>query len=131
MAGADQHDVALADRRPPAPCRRCLQVARGDDLADLHPLDALRTGHVEQHAAREEDADVLDPELRQAVGRAELRALEAVVEVVVAADPDADMAQAVELGADLADLAAEQLVVVDPLVLAARARRSASRGSSG
>ena len=58
-------------------------------------------------------ADVLDAELLQAVGRAELGPLEAVVEDVLAADPDADVAQAVELRAHLADLAADQLVVVD------------------
>ena len=73
-----------------------------------------------QNSAREEDADVLDAELLQAVGRAELRATKAVVEVIIAIDPNADMPQAVELGADLADLAAEEVVVIDPLVLAAR-----------
>ena len=90
-----------------------------------------RSRHVEQDAAREEDADVLDAELLQAVGRAELGAPEAVVEVIVAIDPHADVPQAVELGADLADLAAEEVVVIDALVLARWARRSASRGSSG
>src|SRR5205823_10602344 len=77
-------------------------------------------GDVEQHAAGEEGAGVLDAELLEAVGVAELGELVAVVEDVLGADADADVAEAVELGADLADLAANQLVVVDDLVLAHR-----------
>src|ERR1700724_2668450 len=51
---------------------------------------------------------------------AELGAAEAVVEVVVAVDPHAHVAQAVELGADLADLAAEQVVMKHALILPGR-----------
>src|SRR5262249_39193690 len=43
---------------------------------------------------------------------------EAVVEVVVIADSNAHVAESVELGADLADLAAEEVVVIHALILA-------------
>src|SRR5262249_52515865 len=76
--------------------------------------------HVDQHAAREEYADLLDAQLLQAPRRAELRQLVAVVEVIVAAHADADVPQAVELRTDLADLAGEHLLVVDAAVLAVR-----------
>ena len=86
--------------------------------------------HVEQHAAREEHADVFDAQLLEPIGRAELRAPESVIKIIVAADPHADVPQPVELRADLADLAAEEVVVIDALILARWGRRSASRGSS-
>ena len=129
VAGPDEHDVAFADLD--ALCLRgCFEIARRDDLTDFHSLDASGLRHVEQHSASEEHADVLDAELLQSVGRAELRAPEAVVKVIVAVDPNADVTQAVELGADLADLAAEEIVVIDALDSCRWARRSASRESS-
>ena len=90
MAGAQQHRVPLADVHPLL-LQRPLQVLDRDDRADRHPPDAAKAGHVDQHAAGEEDAGVLDAELLQAVGLAEFRALEAVVEVIVAEHAHADV----------------------------------------
>ncbi len=92
---------------------------------------ATRGRHVDQDAAREEHADVFDAELLEPVGGAELRSPEAVVKVVVAIEPDADVSQAVELGADLADLAAEQVSRDTRSGSCRSGRRSATRGSSG
>ena len=110
----------------PAALSADFEVSRGDDLAGLHPPDAPGRRDIQQHAAGEEHADVLDAQLLEAVGGAELRAAEAVVEVIVVADADAHVPQAVELGADLADLAAEEIVVIDALILT---RRPAGRRS--
>ena len=91
-------------------------------------------GGVEQHAAADEAllGDVLDAEVAHAqdhvagaalVGRL---ALAAVVEEVALGGPDADVARAVELGADLADLGGHQLVVEHQAVAA---ERPAGRGA--
>jgi hypothetical protein len=109
---ADAHAL-LVERR--------LEVLRGDDVAGVHAADAPVARHAGEYAAREEYAHVLDAELLQAVSLAELGAAEAVVEVIVAAHADADVAEAVELRADLADLTAEHLIVVDKAVGAVRA----------
>ena len=126
MAGADQDDVSLTDSGARG-LERQLEVSRGDDLAGLHPPDAAGPRDIQQHAAGEEHTDVLDAQLLEAVGRAELRAAEAVVEVIVVADADAHMPEAVELRADLADLAAEEIVVIDALILTRRPTGRRSR----
>jgi hypothetical protein len=84
---------------------------------------------IHHDAAREERLHVLDAELLQAVGAVHVGALAVAVEqralgVVV----DADMAEAIELGADLADLSGQEVVVPDGLV---RSDRSAGEPAGG
>ena len=123
--------------------QRGAQVGDRDLLAGVHHA-ALERPEVEQVAAREQRLQLLDAELLQAVGVADLGRGEAVVEmhlalVAVLAELDADMAEAVELGAGLADLGRQELVVVDQLVLAERAagrpagdaQREGARPNSG
>ena len=74
---------------------------------------------------REEGFEVLDAKFLQPVGVGHLGHGDAVVEAhlvhVALLAVDADMAEAVELGADLADLGGHEIVVVDHLVVAERA----------
>src|SRR5690606_13197414 len=119
-AGVEQHRIARSDLVDALHRERALDVLDRDDVGRIEPLDALVARDVEQQAARKERADLLDAELRQAVRRAELGELETVVEDVVAVDLRADVAEPVELRADLAELAADELVVEDDAVLGAR-----------
>ena len=106
-------------------CSAARRSATRDLLAGVHHA-AFHRLDVDQVPAREQRLQLLDAELLQAVGVADLGQREAVVEthlglVAVLAELDADVAEAVELGADLADLGREELVVIDELVLAERA----------
>ncbi len=81
---------------------------------------------IDQHAARDDRMELLDTEAFEPVGGGELPFDEAVVEahllaIAVRADLHADVAETVELGADLADLGRQELVVPDDLVGAERA----------
>lgn len=100
-------------------------VGRGDLLADVHH-SALQRDHVDQMRAGEQRLEFFDAKLLQAVGVADLRCGETIVEphlvlVAVAAQLDSDMAEAVELRAGLADLRGQEFVVIDHLVVAERA----------
>ena len=109
------HDVAGANLDALA-LERASQVRERDLVAAVEPRDALERGDVDEHAARHERADVLDAELREPVALRELGAVVAVVEEIA----DADVAQTVELRADLADLGADDLVVIHGPVRAER-----------
>src|SRR5262249_27207927 len=117
VAGVDEHDVAGVNLGL-GEVERLLQIGGRDDGAGGEAALAADGGAVEYQAAGKEHASVLDAELLQAVGAAELGELVAVVEDVVVADVHADVAEAVELRADLADLAADQLIIVDEAILA-------------
>ena len=111
-------------------CSAARTSATADLLARIHHA-ALHGLDVDQMAAREQRLQLLGAELLQAVGVADLGGGEAVVEmhlalVAVLAELDADMAEAVELRADLADLGGEKFVVIDQLV---RAERAAGRAA--
>ena len=92
---------------------RALEVRRRDLVARRQLVNALELRDVDQHAARDDGADVLDAELGEPLGLGELGAAIAVVEQVA----DAEVTEAVELRADLPELAADDLVVIDRLVL--------------
>src|SRR5690606_26088299 len=72
-AGVEEDGVARADLVDPLHRQRPFDVLDRDHISRIEALDALVARDVEQHATREEPADVLDAELRQAVSRAELR----------------------------------------------------------
>ncbi len=110
-----EHDVAGANFRA-LPLERAAQIGERDLVAALEPRDAFERRDVDEHAARHERADVLDAELREPVGLRELAPVVAVVEQVA----DADVAEAVELRADLADLGADDLVVIHRAIRAHR-----------
>src|SRR5690606_9780042 len=119
-AGMKKDRVAGTDLVDALHLERAFDVLDRDDVRRIETLDAFVARNVEEHAAREQRADVLDAELREAIRRAELRQLEAVVEHIVAVDLGADVAEPVELRADLAELAADELVVEDDGILGAR-----------
>ena len=86
--------------------------------------------------AGEKRLQLLDSELLQAIGVADFRRRVAVVEahlglVAVLAQLEADVPEAVELGADLADLGCQELVMVDELVRAEWAARRSARDTQG
>src|SRR4030095_15034294 len=128
VAGAEEHRVALAGLADPLPRERRAHVVHRDHVADRQPLAALRRQDVQQDAAGEERLEVLDAELLQAVGAADLFLRQAVViaDLAVARD-HSDVAQAVELRSDLPDLAKEQLIVIVEPVLAERPARRRAR----
>ena len=116
-------------------------MGRRDLVADVPRLLRL---HVDQVAAGEERLDMLHADLLEPVGALDLGPGKAVVVAVVGlvgrrADNGADMAEAVELGAHLADFGCEILVVIDEHVLAERpagrgagnAEREAARAEEG
>src|ERR671918_492709 len=129
MAGAKQDGVALARRLLDAlALERLLDVGDGDDVVDRQAVAAFHREDVEQDAAREERLEMLHAELLEPVGGADLLLGEAVVVADLAvAGGHADVPEAVELRADLADLAYEQLIVVVELVVAERPTRRRAR----
>src|SRR4030095_8301849 len=82
-------------------------------------------------AAREEGLAVVDPELLETIGAAHLFLGKAVVVAELVAHLVADVAEAVELGAALADLTAEHLIVVVQVVVAKRPARRPSGDRDG
>ena len=103
--------------------QRALDVLDGDDIVDLEPLYAFVRGNVQQQAACEEGADVLDSQLGQPVRASYLRELEAVVKDVLAVDARTDVSQPIELRPDLTDLAAKQLIVIHQMAVPEGAAR--------
>ena len=93
--------------------QRALQIRRRDLVARRQLVDALELRDVDQHAARDDGADVLDSELGQPFGLGELGAAVAVVEQIA----HAEVTETVELRPDLPELAADDLVVIDRFVL--------------
>src|SRR3954452_20714235 len=97
MPGADQDDVAGTDLQV-----RLLEASRQlvgrDDVSRRQPVPAEERADVEQQATREEDSDVLDAELLEAVRISELGQLVPVIKIVLAAHADADVAESIELG---------------------------------
>src|SRR6266446_6256907 len=119
MPGSDQHHIPLADGHAFF-LQSTLQILGRHDLPDFHTVDVFVASHVHQHAAREKYADIFDAEFFEAIRLAKFGAAKAVIEVVVAGHSDADVPQAVKLSADLTDLAAENLVVIDHLIFTKR-----------
>ena len=138
VAGVEEHAVAGADRRDALALDHLLHVLGGDDariagavLLRHGQLAAAQRDRIEQHAAAHEALlrHVLDAERPHARRAHAFVVQEAaiVVEHALGGD-DADMAGAVELGADLADLGRHVLVVVDELLAVRTGRRSAGPG---
>ena len=88
-------------------CSACCRSWRSDLVGVAEHVHALERGHVDQHAAGHQGADLLDAELGEAGPGGDLVGLEAVVVAVL----DRLMREAVELGADLPDLADDELLV--------------------
>src|SRR5260221_1707047 len=106
-----------------------LQVGGRDNIAGRQSFLFAHASHVQQDAAREEYAHVLNAELLVAKGVGELGSFVAVIEIVVVVHVDADMAKAVELSANLADLATKHFIERNELVFAGRRpRRRAADG---
>src|SRR5262249_30259898 len=95
-AGPDENGIARLERDVLF-LHRAVDVLRRDLVAVAQYLDALQAGDVEQHAARDQRADVLDAELGEAVAGLDVAGLDAVVVAAVVAL----VREAVELGADL------------------------------
>src|SRR5207302_4640036 len=125
VASVEEHAVALADLGEALAVHHRLDVGGGDDaralgvLGDRQPLHAAVGGAVEEDAPADERLfghvlDAEDAQAEDATARASLVGLftPAPVAVEVALrGPHADVARAVELGADLADLGLDELVV--------------------
>src|SRR5207253_3063856 len=111
--------ASLAEVSPPvmaifrsAKYRQPLHAAVGGGVEEDAPADERLFGHV---------LDAEDAHAEHATARASLVGLFTPAPVVVEValrGPHADVARAVELGADLADLGLDELVVVDERVLA-------------
>src|SRR5215813_14046327 len=114
-------DVALGDVLL---LQRGLDIGCGDLLACVHH-PAFEPDHVDQMRAREDRLELLNSELLETIGVADLRSSEAIVESHLAlvagiAHLDTNMTETVELRAGLADLGSEKLVVIDHPVVAER-----------
>ena len=134
MAGVEEHAVALADLFDSGVLNHLLDVIGRNDARAVgggrnrQRVGAAQLGRIEQHAAADKAllADILHPEVAHAqdhVAGAALvggLALAAVVEQVALRRAHANVARTVELGADLADLGGDQLVVEDQTVAAER-----------
>src|SRR5262249_41308794 len=133
VARAEEHRVALAGLADPLPLQRCAHIVHRDHVADGQAIAALRREDVQQDASGEERLQVLYTQLLQPVGAADLFLGQAVVVTDLAVTRDhSDVAQAIELRSDLADLAHEQLVVIVETGLAERpARRRAGPDAGG
>src|SRR5262249_55063942 len=128
VPGPEQHGVALPGLANPLSPQRRLYIVHRDHVADGQTLATLDGQHVEEDAAREEGLQLLDADLLDPVRSADLLLREAVVVTDLAvARHHADVTEAVELRADLADLTDEQLVVVVELVIAEGAARGCAR----
>jgi hypothetical protein len=88
---------------------------------------------IEQDAARDDRVEFLHSKVLQAGAGRELPFHEAVVEAhlvafAIGTELHADVAEAVELCADLADFGSDELVMIDQLLGPERVLRSASQG---
>ena len=104
--GVDDHRIAWLQREVLS-LQRLLQIRYRDLVVVGQHVGAFERGDVDQHAARDERADVLDAQLREARPGRDLVELEAVVEAVL----DRLVGEAVELRAHLADLGQDHLFV--------------------
>jgi hypothetical protein len=143
VAGVEEDAIALADLGEALPLHHRPHVGRGDDagtlrvFGDRQPLRAAVGGRVEQHAAAHEA--LLGDELHAEIAHADHAAAAAALVRLLAPAPvvhevalrrsNADVARAVELRPDLADLGRDELVVVDERVLPERpaGRRARNR----
>jgi hypothetical protein len=112
--------------------QRALDVGQGHDVTGLQHLDALEGRDVEQDAARHDRVELFDTEFLQAGLAEDIRFRKAIVVAHVACVGDAvrrnaDMAEPVELGADLADLRGDDFVLVDDGIGAGRAAAARAR----
>jgi hypothetical protein len=110
---------------------RSAEVSQSDLFADIHHA-AFHCLDIDKMSAGEQRLQLLDTELLEAIGICHIGHREAVVEDHLAqvsgiAELDADMTEAVELGAGLADFGGEIFVVVDQFVVAERAARRRAR----
>src|SRR5262249_60821635 len=101
-AGVDDHRIAGLQAHA-LPLQRLLQILDGDLVRVAEHVDTLQSGHVDEHPARHQRADVFDAELGEARARGDVVSLVAVV----VAGFRRLLGEALELGADLADLARE------------------------
>ena len=104
-------------------CERAAHVGQRHLVSALEPLHVLVGRQVDEHAARDQRFHVLDAELAEARARVHLGRREAVVEHALRAavgelDLAADVAEAVELCADLADFGRKELVVIEHAIRA-------------
>ncbi len=106
-AGADQGDVARLDR-PAGGGQGAFEVRRGDNAARAEMIAAVEARDVEQQAAGDERRDVLDAEPGQPPVGQDLVGVGVVVEAVAFGD----MAERVDMGADMG-------VHLDPLEIGA------------
>src|SRR5262249_57858555 len=79
----------------------------GNAVRGREHVDALEPRHIDQYATGYQAADILDPELFESRASADVAQLEAIVEAVA---PHL-MSECVELGADLAKLGDDKLLV--------------------
>ena len=110
-ARVDEHRVARLQRDPLAR-QGVLQVLGGDLVGVGEGVHALERRDVDEHAAGHEGAHLLDAELGEAAASRDGAGLEAVVVAVLVRL----VREAVELGADLADLRDDELLVATPAV---------------
>ena len=87
-------------------------ILRRDFIVVGQDVDALQGRHVNQDAARDERADLLDAELLEPVASRRVSDLEAIVHAVA----DGLMGKAIELRAHLTDLADDQFLVASAAV---------------
>jgi hypothetical protein len=109
--GVKQHGVARLERHVLA-CQSGLDVSHADLVRRGQHVQALRARHVDEHAAREQRADILHTEFRKAVPCRHIADCDAVVEGAV----DRLMREHVELCPDLAQLGDDDLLVAGSLV---------------
>src|SRR5215470_8311419 len=113
--------------RHPLPRHGGFEIGDRDLLAEIE-IAALERREIEQVSGRDNRLDVLNAELLEAVGVAHLDLCEAVVEshlvLVLALKCHADVAEAIELRSDLADLTRDELIMVNEVV---RSERAAGR----
>ena len=97
LPGAHQHHVAGFDGHR-GELARGVEVLRGDRVAGLEHLDALRTRHVEEDSSRHQGADVLDAEDRRAAIGDRRRRVTVVEPQSVGARTVGDVREAVPVG---------------------------------
>jgi hypothetical protein len=112
-SGVDEHGIARLQACPLL-LQRLLQIGDGNLIVDRQDLHTLETRDVDQHTPRHQGADLLHTHLGEAAAARDLVHLHAVVEQPI----HRLMGEALELGADLADLCNNQLLVAVALVRA-------------
>src|SRR5687768_9914880 len=96
-SGVDDRGIAGLQRQL-LPLQRLLKIGGRNGVRIAQHRHTLESGHVDEHASRDERTDMFYAELREAGARRHIANLDAVVQTVV----DRLMREAVELRADLA-----------------------------